>query len=56
MAEATSISTTGELDRDTKNSRRFNTAWGVIYIPLTQLAKIGNPENVKFIVEPVDND
>lgn len=49
--EATAL---GSLDRETKNAVRYSTTWGVIYIPKTELAKIGNPEQIKVTVQAVE--
>lgn len=47
----TSATVFGSKERETKNAIRYTTGWGVIYIPKTQLEKIGNPDNIKITVE-----
>lgn len=56
MSETTekSVSAFGQRERETKNQVRYETSWGVVYIPKTQLEKIGNPENLKLTIEPVE--
>jgi hypothetical protein len=44
----------GSKERETKNQVRFSTEWGVVYIPKTQLEKLGNPERIKITVEAVE--
>jgi hypothetical protein len=36
---------------DTKNKRKFETKWGVFYLPLELVAELGNPDEITFTVE-----
>lgn len=46
--------TMGQMASDTKNTRKFNSAWGVIYLPKTLVERLGGPELVEFTVEAKD--
>jgi hypothetical protein len=51
MAEDSKIVAHGGLEKETKNAVRFQTEWGVVYIPKSQLEKIGSPDRIKITVE-----
>jgi hypothetical protein len=46
----------GIKQSDTKNMRKYATAWGIIYMPLTVVAELGNPDRVTFTIEAPGDD
>lgn len=55
MAAGDSKSVDGLTQSDTKRMRKYNTAWGVIYIPLTVVEELGGPNVVRFTIENIDD-
>lgn len=49
-----SRSVSGRKQSDTKRMRKYETDWGTIYIPLTVVEELGNPERVTITVESAD--
>jgi hypothetical protein len=48
------ITAHGGREKETKNQVRYQTEWGVVYIPKAQLEKIGSPDRIKITVEGED--
>lgn len=46
----------GMMQADTKRTRKYTTMWGTIYIPLTVVSELGDPERVRFTLEAVEAD
>ena len=47
------ITAFGTLEKETTNAVRYQTSWGVVYVPKSQLTKLTNggfPENIKLTV------
>lgn len=42
--------TEGRIMNDTKRTRKFNTAWGVFYLPLDLIEELGDPKTLLFTV------
>lgn len=48
---APKVTAYGTREKETANQVRYSTEWGVVYVPKTQLAKLGNPDRIKLTVE-----